>query len=598
MNPQRKAVERLTFDLVVAGGGLAGLCAALAAARHGVKTALVQDRPVFGGNSSSEIRVVPYGSSHGSAWANETGIAHELILEDRATNHEHFFDHGMVNSLYDLTLEEAARREPNLTYFLNTSIRGVESEPLLSTDPAQRRITAIYGSQLGSEKELAFYAPQFIDATGDGTVGALAGALYRYGREARHEFHEPLAPLEADAATLGSTITMRARKLNRPVKYVPPPWIQVYTSLEEIGLDRELYHITRDIYGGYWWLEVNTPFHQIDDNQRIREELHRHVLGVWNYIKNYSEYKEEAANYVLDWVGMIPGKRESRRLVGDIILTEHDCHTDRNWPDSVAYASWWIDLHIKGGILNKQDPGERENIDKHYKYWIRIAPFSLPLRSFYSRNIENLWMTGRLLSVTHVALGPTRVQLTLAAQGQAVGTAAAYAVRQQITPRQAASPEGEHIQIIRQQLLRDDIHILGLHNADPADLARSAKAIATSEQLLDFGTPDEKRWVTLDMSRAQVVPLTHSTVEAVACYLKNERAEATILTAELQEMRRIWDREPGTTVCTHRVCIPAHFQGWITIPFNAQVTPYRPHRVVLHATPETSWAQGTRLPTG
>lgn len=599
MPVQRKAAEEQTFDLVVVGGGVAGICAAIAAARSGARTALVQDRPVFGGNSSSEVRVVPYGCAHSHAWTAETGIVNELILEDRAANHEHLFDHGMTNSLYDMTLAEAVRREPLLSSFLNTTVRAVDSEPLDSAAPGgPRRILAVHGSQLGSEKELVFRARQFVDATGDGTVGVLAGADWRYGREARGEFNECLAPVAADDTTLGSTITMRARDIGRPVAYTPPPWIEEYTTLEAIGRDRTLYHLAKPVYGGYWWLEVCNPFHQIDDNARIRDELHRHVLGVWNYIKNHSPDRERAANYALDWVGQIPGKRESRRLIGDVIVTEHDCQADARWPDGVAYAGWWIDLHMKGGILNKTDPGERENIDDNYKHWIRVAPFSLPLRAFYSRNVANLWMTGRLLSVTHVALGPVRVQLSLGLQGQAVGTAAAHALRHDLTPRAAARPDGPHIARIRQQLLRDDVHVLGLRNDDPADLALGAAAAASSELALDFGAPDETAWLPLDRSRAQVVPLTHDRVASVSYYLRNETDRPIAVTAEVQELERIWDRTPGEPVARASLAVPAGFSGWVTAPFDAAVRPGKPHRVLLERAPGLSWAQGGPAPVG
>ena len=583
----RKPAEEHEFDLVVVGGGLAGLCAAVAAAREGVRVALVQDRPVYGGNSSSEIRVVPYGATHGSAWAGETGLPHEIILTDRAHNHEHFFDHGMMNSLYDLTLAEFVRREPTLTEFRNTSVRAVTTE--------DGRIVAVHGSQLGSEKELLLRGVQFIDATGDATVGYLAGAEYRYGREARSEFGEPLAPVVADDSTLGSTITMRARRIDQPVPYHPPEWIAQYTSPDDFVHDRRLYHIKKDTFGGYWWLEVNSPFHQIDDNQAIREELHRHVLGVWNYIKNHSPDRDEAANFVLDWIGQIPGKRESRRLVGDVIVTEHDLHTDREWPDGVAYAGWWIDLHIPGGINNRVEPAERENIDERYSNYIRVAPFSLPLRAFYSRNVENLWVTGRALSVSHVALGPVRVQISLAAQGTAVGIAAAYALSHGLSPRQTADPDGPHIRPLRQLLLRRDLRLLGARNEDPRDLARQATVSASSSAPLRFAeTADD--WLPLDRARAQVLVLTTGRLDGVSLLLR-ARAAAT-LRVEVEQMRRIWDREPGRVVASASVDIEAGFQGWLDVPIRAGVAPDLPHRVIVRAADGVDWAVSRPIPTG
>ncbi|MGH8776448.1 MAG: FAD-dependent oxidoreductase [Jiangellaceae bacterium] len=590
------------FDLVVVGGGLAGLCAAIAAARNGTRTAIVQDRPVFGGNSSSEIRVVPYGASHGAAYGGETGIVHELILTDRATNHEWFFDHGLINSLYDLNLAEAVRRERHLTAFLNASARGVEVDDLPAGSGYTRKITAVHASQLGSEKELLLRAAQFVDATGDGTVGALAGAQTRYGREARSAFGEPLAPRVADDVTLGATITMRARKIDRAAPYDPPDWIAHYTSPDDFVMDRRLYHIHEENFGGYWWLEVNTPFHQIDDNAAIREELHRHVLGVWNYLKNHSPEQDRFANYVLDWIGMIPGKRESRRLVGDITVTEHDCHTDRQWPDGVAYASWWIDLHIKGGINNREAPGERENIDKRYSDYIRVVPFSLPLRAFYSRNVANLWMTGRLLSVTHVALGPVRVQVSLAAQGQAVGTAAAHAVAHRLTPRQVADPDGPHLQPVRQRMLRQDARLLGVRNTDPDDLALSATATASSAIPLALPDPADAadgqlRWLPLDTDRAQVVPLTADRLASVAGYVRNPTPHTASVGVVVERMHRMWDREPGKKVTTARVVVAAGHEGWLDLGVDAAVEPDHPYRLVLQAADGVDWAvAGPGLP--
>lgn len=615
--------ETRAFDLVVVGGGLAGLCAALAAARAGTRVALVQDRPVLGGNCSSEVRVVPHGANHNNAWAGETGLPLALILEDRAKNHEAFFDHGMINTLFDLNLLHAAQREGNLTLFLNTTVRGVESEPLAPDLPASaattlnglgriggegRRIVALRASQMGSEAEFILKAPQFIDATGDGTIGFLAGADFRYGREARREFDEPLAPLVSDDVTMGATITMRARDIGRPVPFTAPPGIQLYRSMEEIGFKRTIYHLSKPVYGGYWWLEVCNPYHQIRDNVAVREELHRHVLGVWNFIKNHSDHKAKAGTYVLDWIGMIPGKRESRRLIGDVTVTERDCHTDRHWPDAIGFGGWWIDLHIKGGILNKKDPGERENADRNYKHWIRIPVFTLPLRAFYSRNVENLWMAGRCLSTTHVALGPVRVMQTLAQLGQAVGLAAAHALKAGVSPRQLADPDGPHLIPLQQALLRSDVRIPGLRNTDPADLAREASATASSEAALDLSRPHASATFSLGDSRtpgrmhspalAMVVPLTHDRLETASFYLCNERAQEQTLTVSLSPLERIWERADVTPIATTKLIVPAKATGWFSAVFGTAVTPGRPHRIAISGGDGITWAGCADWPVG
>lgn len=586
-----------TFDFVAIGGGLAGLCTAVAAARGGVKTALVQDRPVLGGNASSEVRVVPFGSANFNTWARETGLIEEITLEDRAGNHFDFFEHGMINRNFDLLLYEFTRREPNLTLFLNTSIYAVETEPAGSEFSCQ--VTAMRGLQLASEHVIRFSARQFADCTGDGTVGFLAGADWRIGREARSEFGENMAPLVADDVTMGATITMRAVDIGQPVPYTPPSWVQVYRNEEEIGPHRKIAHIRRPMYGGYWWLEVGyPPYHQINQTPETRDELLSHVLGVWNYIKNYSPDRQVAATYALDWIGMIPGKRESRRLMGDVVVTEADLHTDQGWPDRIFTAGWTIDLHIKGGILNKEEPGELSYVDDHYNHYIRCVPFTVPLRACYSRNIANLWMAGRNLSASHVGMGAIRVQTILANMGQAVGTAAAYAIRCGLSPRQASSPEDLHIGRIQQQLLRDDMRILNVRNEDPEDLALHATVSASSQAPLDFGVPDTERFIPLDRPRGLIIPVTDPRIETISFYLKNANPDPINITVKVEQLDRIWDRLPVPALKEVILMIPANSSGWFTAVFGLNVTPNYPYRVSLSSAQSLFWALAEHHPTG
>jgi len=598
MAVQKKDVETKEFDFVVVGGGLAGVCAAIAAARHGAKTAIVQDRAVFGGNSSSEIRVAPLGAASFNAWARETGILEELLLEERSRSHDDVYD-GMAGSHYDVVLYEAVKWERNLTMFLNTSVRAVDAKPVDKDKPnGPRRITAVYGSQLASEKEFVFKAKQFADCTGDATVGFLAGADFRYGREARSEFNEPMAPVKADKQTMGSTLTMRARNIGHPVEFKAPEWAMKYKSLEDIGPHREPGRFNRVDYGGYWWVEIGSPYDQIADNQVIKEELLKHVLGVWDYVKNYSPEKEQAANYALEWIGMVPGKRESRRLIGDVIVTEQDCHKDRRWPDRVCYSGWFIDLHTMGGILNKKEPGEPAWSDKNYRYWARIVPFSLPLRALYSRNVVNLWMAGRNISVTHVALGSTRVMMTHSLQGQAVGTAAAYALENRLTPRQVANPEDIHIKLIQQELLKDDVNVFDMPNEDPEDIARDARVVATSEAVLDFGEPVSESWRQLDVPRGEVFPVTTDRIDSVSFYVRNDNPDAVTLTAELREIERIWDVAKGEQAGRTRVKVEGCYQGWVMVLFNAKTNPNKPHRALLLEAEGVSVATASLYPVG
>ena len=587
--------EERDFDLVVAGGGLAGVCAAIAAARGGVRTAIVHDRPVFGGNSSSEIRVIPLGAAWQQAWVRETGIVEELILADRAGNHRRYGHYGFVNSHWDLVLYNAIRREPALTAFLNTSVRRVHAAV---TDSGARRIEALEAVQLASEKAFVFKARQFMDCTGDGTVGYLAGADYRYGREARDEFHEPLAPAEADDHVMGSSLLFLARDTGKLAPYEPPPWIKPYRTQAEIGTGRSTFFEKRQEVGSFWWIEITNPFHQITDAQRIQEELLTHLLGVWNWMKNHGPDREFLANFALDWTGMLPGKRESRRLMGDVIVTEADCHNDPCWPDRVAYAGWPIDLHLKGGILNSEDPPWCSVIDAHHHDWVWVAPFSLPLRAHYSRNVENLWMAGRNISVTHVALGSVRVMQSLALGGQAVGTAAAYALKNGLTPRQAADPEGAHISRIQQRLLDGDVHVFDLRNQDPADIALAASARASSAAVLSFGNPDLAHFDSLDRDLGQIFPVTHDRVDAMEFYLKNDGDTAADVRVELHELKRIWDRTAGVLAGCATMRVAPNWSGWVRAEVQAQVRPGRPHRCSLGAAPGVSWARASELPTG
>ncbi|HEY8743846.1 MAG TPA: FAD-dependent oxidoreductase, partial [Chloroflexota bacterium] len=444
--------HHLQADIVVAGGGAAGVPAALAAARHGAKVVLIQDRSVLGGNSSSEVRMHIVGADrHGHvSHAREGGIIEELRLEDAVWNQQR------SNHMWDQLLLDKVVSEPNITLLLNSTVDGVRLA-------GAGHIAAVHVSRSSMEEALWITAALFLDCTGDGRLGVEAGAEYRMGREGRDEYGEDLAWVtEADHQTLGSSILFTARKHDRAMPFRAPRWARTYRTCEELP-----FRPHRDFEYGYWWIEWGGQLDTIADNDRIRHELTRITLGVWNHIKN-SGWHPESANWALEWVAAIPGKRESRRLVGPHVLTQGDLQAGTVFPDAVAYGGWAIDEHPPEGIDNPGKPFIPTP----------VPLYSIPLRSLYSRNIDNLFMAGRNISASHVAFASTRVMATCAVIGQAAGTAAALCAQQNLLPAEIC---GDHLTTLQQTLLRDDAYLLGVHNGDLADHARCAKVTPSSE---------------------------------------------------------------------------------------------------------------------
>lgn len=449
--------ETVRADITVIGGGLAGVSAAIAAARLGRSVSLIQNRPVLGGNSSSEVRVWVCGATrHGiHRYARETGIMGELFVENQYRNPE-------GNPYYwDLLILEKVKAEANIQLFLNTNVHEVEAN-----GPAEnRQIEAVTGWMMGSERQIRFESSQFIDCTGDGLVGFLAGARYRLGREARKEYNEIWAPETADAVTLGSTLLFYTKDAGKPVKFVPPPFAKDITQTS-IPLKRVIR--SGDSGCHYWWIEWGGELDTVHDNERIRDELWSAIYGVWDYIKNSGQF--DAANLTLEWVGSVPGKREYRRFTGDYVLNQNDVLAQRLFADRVAFGGWSIDLHPPGGMYTEESGSKHMHVDGSYH---------IPFGSLYSANVSNMLMAGRDISATHVAFGTTRVMATCAVIGEAAGTGAALCAARGITPRELAQ---SHLEELQQTLLRQDASVLGLVNHDPLDHARRARVAASSYQ--------------------------------------------------------------------------------------------------------------------
>ena len=394
------------FDFVVVGGGMAGTCAAVAAARTGAKVALIQNRPVLGGNNSSEVRVHLGGKINMPPYPNIGNIVRELdSLKHGNAQPASYYDDGRKLRV--------VRAEKNIELFLNTHAYKVEKQG--------DRIVAVIGRNIRTNRELRFPARVVADCTGDGTIGFLAGAEYRMGRESRAETGESLAPQTADRMTMGTSVMWYAMKTDSPAPFPDCPWA--------VQFDEKTCQQT--VHANWNW-ETGMNKDQVTEFESIRDHAFRVTYGNWAFQKNHSQRKDKYANQKLAWVAYVGGKRESRRLLGDVVLRQQDVVGQRSFTDACVTTTWSIDLHYPDPKNSKQFPGrEFRSIAK----FNRIKPYAIPYRCLYSRNVSNLLMAGRNISVTHVALGTIRVMRTTGMMGEVIGLAAALCKEHDTTPR-------------------------------------------------------------------------------------------------------------------------------------------------------------------
>lgn len=436
------ACKQLQTDVCVVGGGLAGMFAAISAARHGKQVILIHDRPMFGGNASSEVRMWPMGA-HGKN-RRETGLFEELLLNNMYRNPTRSY------AIWDSVLFEIVKQQPGLTALLNCSVYDVQ----MGEDT---RIAAVYAWQLTTYCHYEVQAKIFIDCSGDSILADLSGACYRVGREARDEFGEAAAPEQADCKTMGSSCLLQARQTEEPISFIPPDWARKIPDESQLSTRPHMPDQYRD--NNFWWLELGGEQDTIADAETIRDDLLALSFGVWDHIKNHGDH--DADCWELDWAGFLPGKRESRRYVGDHILTQPEVCAGGKFQDIIAYGGWQIDDHPPAGFDHKGEPTT---------YYDCPSPFGIPYGCLCSVNIENLMFAGRNISVTHAAMAASRVMGTCAMLGQAAGTAAAMAVEKNITPRQV----GQQIGLLQQQLMEDDCWLPGLRR-QISDLCRNAQ---------------------------------------------------------------------------------------------------------------------------
>ncbi len=523
------ATHHLAFDLVVVGGGLPGCCAAITAARAGIKVALVQDRPVLGGNASSEVRLWVLGATshmgNNNRWAREGGVIDEILVENTFRNRE-----GNP-VLVDALLLEKVVSEPNITLLLNTAVYEVEKD-----DADTIRSVVGFCSQNSTRYHLS--APLFCDASGDGVLGFLSGAAFRMGAESSEEFGEKFAPSQEYGELLGHSLYFYTKDTGRPVNFVPPSF--ALKDITQIPRWRDFN--ARDQGCKLWWVEYGGRLDTVHATEEIKWELWRVVYGVWNYIKNSGKFPE-AANLTLEWVGAIPGKRESRRFEGDYILRQQDIVEQRAHPDAVGYGGWSIDLHPSDGVFSEK-PGCNQ--------WHAKGIYQVPYRCLYSRNITNLFLAGRIISASHVAFGSSRVMATSAHLAQAVGAAAALCRKQGLRPRALA--ESSRIGELQLALQRTGQHIPGVVVDDPDDLAARARVSASSEFTLAELPPDGP-WLPLQDGWAMLLPVTAGST--LDFWLSADASSASNLRVELRESSRADNHTPDVTLEWSTVALDA-----------------------------------------
>jgi len=525
------------YDTVVVGGGLAGTFAAVASARLGCKTALIQNRPVLGGNGSDEILVNPEGDTTREPLDPREG---GIIEEVRGS-----FD-GYSERMLDL-----CKREPNLELYLDTHATGVEmAEP--------RRIGAVLGLVTTTKQRLRIPGRIIIDCTGDGAIGVWAGAEWRHGREPRSMYNESRAPEVADERTMGGTLRYATAKLGEPVAFRGPDWARRFLHCEDFTTGR---HPKLEFGGWQWVIEYGGQRNTYTEAEEIRDELLRIIWGMWDHAKNHCDkLADEAPLHQLTWVSHVVGKRESRRLIGDYVMTEHDISKQTLFPDRVSYAGWGIDIHPPGGFYDTEPPATFSHKVK----------FSIPFRSLYSKDVDNLMMAGRCISVSHAALGATRVMITCGIQGQAVGTAAAFCQRLEALPRAIGQ---DHIGKVQQQLLKDGCYLIDLPNTDPRDLARGARASASSYSppvVLAMPKPNVHSF-TCD--RAVAFKVDKRRIDRLAVLLLSENAAPTVTRLTLRKASGPGDFTATEDIACAEATVPPRSKGWVVFNINADVEP-------------------------
>lgn len=513
------------YDLIVVGGGLSGVCSAIASARAGLTVALVQDRPVLGGNASSEIRVWALGATshmgNNNRWAREGGIIDEILVENMYRNP----DGNPV--IFDTVLLEKVLKEKSITLLLNTAVYGVIKN-------SKRKISSVIAFNSQNSCEYHLSATYFCDASGDGIIGYLSGASYHVGNKEEVVKDRFFSEKDFDCV-LGSTILFYTRDAGHPVRYIAPDFV-----LKDFDLIPKIGKIMPHHNGcDYWWFEYGGDKDTVHDSEQIKFKLWQIVYSAWNYIKNSGNFPE-AENLTLEWVGNIPGKRESRRFCCLYMLEQEDILTQKVFDDSVCYGGWAIDLHPYEGVFSHQP-----SCSQYHSKGI----YGIPLRCYISRDIDNLFFAGRIIGSSHIAFGSTRVMLTCAAGGQAVGEAAAICVEKKCKPSDLLKNKLVHE--LQQRLNFNGQSIPHVPICQDSNLA-TLSTISSDSTLLLSELPADGEYYLLANSCGQLLPLRKDIQYSFVFYAK--AIQDSELIVELLAAEKTFNYTPDHLI--ERVVVP------------------------------------------
>ncbi len=545
LSPMKRgnAIAMLNSDFVVVGGGMAGTCAAITAARNGIKVILIQDRPVLGGNGSSEVRLWVLGATshmgNNNRWAREGGVIDEILVENLFRNKE-----GNA-VIFDTILLEKVICEPNITLLLNTMVFDLEKK-----DDSHIESLTAFCSQNSTEYQIS--APLFCDASGDGIVGFKAGASFRIGAESKFEFGEGFTPSKEFGELLGHTIYFYSKDTGKPVKYVAPSY-----ALKDVSKIPRFRNIKTGDHGcNFWWFEYGGRRDTIHDTEEIKWELWSIVYGVWDYIKNSGKFPE-SENLSLEWVGTIPGKRESRRFEGLYILKQQDIVDQTHFYDAVSFGGWAVDLHPADGVFS-----ELPACNQYHSKGI----YEIPYRCFISKDITNLFIAGRLISASHVAFGSARVMATAAHGGQAVGMAAAMCCQQNTEPSSLLNPQ--KIKLLQQRLNISGQSIPMTQINQEVNFAALANISVSSEMVIDQ-IPFDGGWLNLNTGAGQVLPLKKDTPYSFELLV--DAQVPTTFSSELRCSSKIFNYTPEVLIEKQDVILKQGIQKIVitfTTPLN------------------------------